>query len=1657
MPSEWMRLGVVLAVALGGMASSATAQDEALPEATQPATPPAQPEETQQQEQPPAAQPPPGATVDVRLSGAPVSIETIDEGTLVLKGTEQDLAILEKVIALLDRGTAPLKPRIFRLSNAQAGELAQTLQRLLQQMALAGGRRTPRPEDEVYITPDLRTNSLIVAATEEKLAQLSELISQLDQQPAIGEVDFHTYPLKYLQAAEAEQRLREFLEKLQQQRGGTGPAALNIIADPRRNALIITAPKSELDPIRKYLDLIDVEPVGQSKAVLVMFPLTKAKASDLARILQEMFTTQRSQAEAVREQIRRLRLLLSRQGEDVENLPELNLERPIRILADEGTNSLIVGMTEDNIAPMREVVRLLDQFPTAEEVAIRVFPLEHADADAVRDLLVRLFEEGKSLPIPPGETGRTRAVPEGVSGKAMVYNIAVAADARTNVLVVAGRIEQVLLAQQIIGQLDQPAAATRYPFELIPAGPVSAARAYEILNDLFEKRAEALKAQKVSEAALARERVFLAVEEHSNSLIVSGPPDSVREVRELVDKLGQVPDRWSENIRILPMKQGSAPDIAEKITKLWESRAREAEGKGGPLEIPVIVSDARSNSLIIASSERDFEAIRALVAKIEAQPLSPLAEIYVIPLRYNDAGEVARSIDEIFQKRLEMRVPKGEEPPPSDRVAVVADAGTNALIVTCNRENYQTIQGLLARIDVEVDVEGLVRTFILQHARAKMVAERIQDLFSQGIVRPSAAGETEQQKRRDRVAIVADERANALIVSASRQNFSIIERLIQEMDVLDFGRLRGMTQIFEVQHGDVVRMAEMLTRLFEGIAKQQDTQDVFVPPTIIADDRSNTLIVSGSKDALMRAADLIARLDRRPVSPSAEFRVYSLRHGSAATLAPLIQDLFDKRTEGGAETPTGVPIYVQADPASNSLIVTAGREDHAILEGLLKLLDVPSTLDQLTRIFPLQRGRAEDLAERLNELFESQQRAGDGGRRAQSASITADPRTNSLIVVAAPAMMDNIASIIERLDTAMPTREVMIEVIHLEQALAEDLAEVLSQALGAAGGAPGRGRQPGAGPRRGATEEQAMFISFLEKDPAGVERLRKLLKQDLTIIAEPRTNSLIVTAPPDSMDMLRTLIRKLDSIKPEIAEIRVFPLVNASAEEMKNMLDELFETERQRGARRAGEGEAEQQLAFGDVIGAPGRQRITFTVDPRTNAIIAAGTPHYLDLAEDLVRQLDSQAIDERVSLIYAVRHGTAETIAEALSQFNQEQAAKYERLTDEAARQRQIEREISVIASDATNTLLVDVDPRRESEVMRLVQELDRPVPQVMIQVLLAEVSFDDRLELGIEFAAQDLLFSETGNDFDFVIGTDVGAAGSGALGGFTFTISGEDFNFLLRTLESEGRLQVLSRPSILARDNVEARIQVANRVPFVSAVNITEAGQTQSTIQYQDVGIILAVTPHINPDGFVNLQIAPEISNITPSSVTITEGLTAPIFAERSAETEVTVMDGETVVLGGLIQTREEQNESKVPILGDLPLIGILFRATSYNVQKSELLIVLTPRVVRSVEDLHGLSVEERDRTSLTEEILRHPSFEGLRLRPGERRLGPVEETPPAGGPSGPATTMPAVPEYAPMPERYGPDLSAIDRHTPAPGESDPTAAAVPVGLDAYLQQQP
>jgi general secretion pathway protein D len=290
-----------------------------------------------------------------------------------------------------------------------------------------------------------------------------------------------------------------------------------------------------------------------------------------------------------------------------------------------------------------------------------------------------------------------------------------------------------------------------------------------------------------------------------------------------------------------------------------------------------------------------------------------------------------------------------------------------------------------------------------------------------------------------------------------------------------------------------------------------------------------------------------------------------------------------------------------------------------------------------------------------------------------------------------------------------------------------------------------------------------------------------------------------------------------------------------------------------------------------------------------------------------------------------------------------------------------------TVTYDQETRKLIVVTDDETALSISQVVTNLSRPAPQVLIKCVFLSVTHRDELDVGVEGSyTKNIGGGQTG-----IVSQIFGLAAAGAApvppGAGIYQIVGSDFQATLRMIQQAGKTEILSRPSIMARNNQQASITVGQRVPLVTNVRLDQNNNQNSSITYENVGILLNVTPFITSDGMVEMIVSPEISDISEKSTTVGDGITAPIINTRSADTVVVTPDGQTIVIGGLMASTKLDTEHKVPILGDIPVLGWAFKRKIKNDVKTELLIFLTPHVIRENSQLAAVTSAEQKGKSL------------------------------------------------------------------------------------------
>ena len=623
--------------------------------------------------------------------------------------------------------------------------------------------------------------------------------------------------------------------------------------------------------------------------------------------------------------------------------------------------------------------------------------------------------------------------------------------------------------------------------------------------------------------------------------------------------------------------------------------------------------------------------------------------------------------------------------------------------------------------------------------------------------------------------------------------------------------------------------------------------------------------------------------------------------------------------------------------------------------------------------------------------------------------IAADVRVNAVIVVATEENVKLIGGVIKDLDRSSGSVKVAVYVLQFADAeslaqLLEDLFEQKNSSNRQQNQGGGRGRAWWRGGGRGQQQTTQ----------GGAPT-------DLRAVADARTNTIVVTGSEQQLAIVDELMKDFDKPMTELLSVRVFKLRHADAMETATQIREMFDDSstansgnRNNRNQRGGRGGRQNQRFQGQPTSSSSMlpsQQVEVVADARTNSVIVKASVEYMAVIADMVRQLDAQKSENESIIVYRVRHGDAYSLVQSVrsiatgqgvqrqpwanpfSQFQQGRAGGQNQQnpfgtrgnTNRASRggggrgrqlgpmddqdfqdptfrppsQDEYQDEpggltgtLTVESDPSTNTLIIRTSERNRAALMQLLDELDRARPQVLIKCRIVDVSVDDALALGVEGSIR---------AGEFTFSTDFAEFNPQRVGDGAFTIDAGDADYSLRlqALAREGKVKVLATPSVLVLDNEIAEITIGREVPFIDQTQQTPQGGTLNTIRYEDIGVILYVQPHINPNGKVTMAVHPEVSDIDETrSVPISEGVTSPTFTKNAVTTMINVRNGQTVIIGGLIRESDEEIRQKVPLLGDIPLLGALFSRTDTVKTKRELMIFLTPYVIyseRQLEELH------------------------------------------------------------------------------------------------------
>ncbi|MGA2230726.1 MAG: secretin N-terminal domain-containing protein [Tepidisphaeraceae bacterium] len=886
--------------------------------------------------------------------------------------------------------------------------------------------------------------------------------------------------------------------------------------------------------------------------------------------------------------------------------------------------------------------------------------------------------------------------------------------------------------------------------------------------------------------------------------------------------------------------------------------------------------------------------------------------------------------------------------------------------------------------------------------------------------------------------VTAEEAMTMLSAALQVNGFAVIHQgRMLEIGSRDKARKQNVPVHFGNNPDDVADSGELITQVIpiENVSAKKladDLKPLVEQDAVTANEGSNSIIVTDTSSNVRRLVEIIAQLDAHEATTT-ELRMVQLKHANASATAKLLETLFkagqaqDQQSQQNPGMPRGMPQQ------------------------------------------PNQGGPPSE---------------GGSERHGQTVVVTADDRTNSLLIMASAGTLKVIDGIIQQLDTdnPNPAPPANVRFFPLKFAAADATAKLINNLF-----------------KPTSNNNNGILALIYGQDFGNNEDEKKV---NVNADYDERTNTVIVTGPPEKLKDVEVLIRQLDTSPMVSQDLRVMRLQYADAAVVAKLIEDMFEPKKEDDTSNG-----PFRLVFISPVPAEQQVRglkINVTSDERTNTVLVSAPTPVLDSIENVVRQLDANPATEDTVFIYHLRNGQAQHLGYTLNvlfgniatpnqnneqngqnqpnfpgqqgQFGENQPGGRQPAPPPSTGNRsasnnrnsqsgrlgipgvsaalapavnELTGKVFIVPEPDTNALLVTTASKYEPVVRSIIEDLDKPVRQVLIKVLVAEVTHDNGDQFGVDFSV--LNERQTSNHPELTsstivtspinssttsgpngttsttsggstvtnnytssaitngssLGSTLGAAAAAAAtpNGLVYSLLEHNVTATIQALETEGKLDVLSRPYILTSDNQEATIVIGEEDPFVSDTRVETTGQLVNTIEYQQIGVILDVTPHVNPDGLVVMDVNPQVSEKEPGGVTITQGVVSPIYSTRTASAHVAIPNGATIVIGGMMQDEVTSQVNKVPLLGDLPLVGALFQNSSQQKTKTELLFFLTPHVAQLPDDLQAMSNDEQKGTKLVPNAV-GPGIFDEHMR--GMRLGQPAQTQPT-QPSSPLMNIP------------------------------------------------
>jgi len=839
---------------------------------------------------------------------------------------------------------------------------------------------------------------------------------------------------------------------------------------------------------------------------------------------------------------------------------------------------------------------------------------------------------------------------------------------------------------------------------------------------------------------------------------------------------------------------------------------------------------------------------------------------------------------------------------------------------------------------------------------------------------------------------------------------------------------------------------------------------------LFGDASSNSIVVTDVASNIRRIAQVLKSMDSGP-DGGLKVKVIQIRNGDAESIARALNELFRDEAQASnivrkaagsrdsAESQklidmaksTGVDlirgrIQISANRDANQLIIKASEENIAIIEALITQIDVSPALQTEFRVYRLKYADAEDVADNLQQILQGSSTSGSSRNRNQQnrfrppwewqqqqqgsslqgivgeVRVTADARLNGIIVSTDPRNFTILDKLVEEIDQQdQPEEE--IKLYFLKHAIASSVVTTINTLI--------QGQQQ--------QDNRPWWFQEFRRDQEQKEGTYGLRGQ-VQLSSDDRLNAVVAATSAANIAVLNELVDRLDVSLPEQEwGTRIFPLQYADSENVSNIINSVYQGSSSRNQGGGGfffflQGQSNRRnQTQGSLAG-----NVLAQEYPTINAvIISTATARNFELIEAFIKDLDVPTPPEQreVTRVFNLEYASAEDLEALLTDLWSEQGGgggggffNFARLASRNFQPEQndinsLTGKVRLFADNQTNSLVVTTRSRYMKDVEGILKQLDIVRGQVWLDITILEATLDDSTKLGMELALTERrLFGADAfgkgrapgkNPLTGTFESDVNL--DAEVSGFSLSLATKEYLAFLHTLMRENKVRTLSRPSLQVRDNQQAIFTSGRDIPYLQSARTSDfvSSQIFDFAFLENIGINITITPHIarrvaNESG--RRTIGLEIEQVNASNFLEFTSFNAPVTEESSIQTYIDAEDGQQIVIGGLKKQKSQKVTDKVPILGDLPLIGRLFSRTEDVTQDSEVVIIISPHIV----DIQN----EEDRIKL--EDLQQERFgdtQGTSLLPGQlipkpSQTAKVTTVQPSTPPRGNAKTSSIVP---------------------------------------------